>query len=189
MENLKEIADSAGPYSGNIFKLLSKDRFAQTITELVSGKHLAICLSNLVNRSGRDTPMVLRLFESEEFTKRFINDPYKEEQIVNHLRSFVGNALAKGLQVLNDPEIQAVFSEDPSVLVTTRFRAYVNNATATSGISASNAMEAILEDAMVKKLFIDYVRQEFHGGDSRLLENELLPALLAYKHRVPSQRN
>ena len=187
IENLREIADSAGPYAADIFMLFSKDKLAKAITELVSGKHLAICLANLVNNSGKDAPMVLRLFENDEFTQRFIADPYREEQIVNHLRSFVGSDLTKSLQVLNDPEIQAVFSEDPSVLVTTRFRAYINNSTAAAGISAFDAVEAILKDAKVKKLFIDYVRQEFHGGDSRILESELLPALVAYKHRTVSR--
>lgn len=181
MENLKKIMDSGGPYSGDIFTLLSKDRFAQTITELISGEHLATCLVNLANNSGKDTPMVLRLFESDEFTKRFINDPYREEQIVSHLRSFTGNDLTKGLEVLNDSEIGSVFSEDPSVLVTTRFRAYMDNATAIPGVSAFDAMEAILKERKVKEIFIDYVRQEFHEeGDPHLLENKLLPALREY---------
>ncbi len=181
MENLKTIANSAGPYAGDILKLLSRDQFAEAITELVSGKHLAICLSNLANRSGIDTPKVLQLFQSDEFTKQFINDPYKQEQIVNNLRSFTDNNLTKGLEILNDPEIAPVFSEDPSILVTTRFRTYVNNATAIPGITALDAMNAILNDKKVKKLFIDYVRQEFHGeGDPNLLNNQLLPALSAY---------
>jgi hypothetical protein len=184
MENLKKIADSAGPYAGDIFTLLSKDRFAQAITELVSGAHLATCLVNLVNSSGKDTPMVTRLFESDEFTKHFINDPYREEQIVEHLRSFAGHDFAKGLEVLNDPEIAPVFAEDPSVLVTTRFREYVDNATAIPGISAMDAMEAILKDKKVKELFIDYVRQELHGGgEPGMLENKLLPAFRAYMEK------
>ena len=184
MENLRDIANSAGPYAGDIFALFSKDRLAQTITELVSGKHLAKCLTDLVNGSGKDTPMVLRLFESDEFAKQFINDPYKEEQIVSHLRSFTGNDLALGLEVLNDPEIAPVFSDDPSVLVTTRFRAYVNEATAIPGISVFHSLVAILEDRKVKGLFIDYVRQEFHGGgDPHMLENDLLPALRAHMDR------
>ncbi len=181
MENLKTIGDSVGPYAGNIFRLFSKDRMAQTITELVNGKHLATCLTNLVNSSGKDAPMVLRLFESDEFTKQFINDPYKEVQIVSHLRSFAGKDFVKGLEVLNDPEIAPVFAEDPSVLVTTRFRYYVDNATAIPGISALDAIESVLEDKKVKELFIDYVRQEFHGGgQTGMLENELLPAFRAY---------
>jgi len=179
MENLKKIADTAGPYAGDIFALLSKDRFAQTITELVSGEHLATCLVHLVNSSGTDAPMVLRLFESDEFTKRFINDPYREEQVVDHLRSFAGKDFAKGLEVLNDPEIAPVFAADPSVLVTTRFRAYVDNATS-EGASASDAIEAILRDKKVKGAFIEYCRQEFEGGGHELLEAELLPAFRSY---------
>jgi hypothetical protein len=179
MENLEKIVNSAGTYAVDLFALLSKDRFSQAITELVSGAHLASCLVNLVNRSGRDTPMVLQLFDNDEFTRRFISDPYKEEQIVNHLRSFVGKDLAKGLEVLNDSEIAPVFAEDPSVLVTTRFRSYVNNATAIPGVSAFDAMEAILKDRTLKELFISHVRQEFEGGHD-VLENELLPALRAY---------
>ncbi len=186
MENLRKIADSAGPYAGDVFMLLSKDELTKAITQLVSGKHLAICLSNLVNNSGKDAPMVLRLFENDEFTQRFVADPYREEQIVNYLRSFVGNDLIKGLQVIGEPEIQAVFSEDPSVLVTTRFRTFINEATAKPDITAFEAMEAILKDTNVKKLFIQYVKQEFHGGDSKLLENELIPALVAYKHNAIS---
>jgi hypothetical protein len=181
MENLEKITNSAGSYIGDVFILLSKNRLAQAITELVSGEHLATCLVNLVNNSGKDTPMVLRLFESDEFTKRFINDPYKEEQIVSHLRSFVGKEFAKGLEVLNDPEVAPVFAEDPSVLVTTRFRAYMDNATAIQGISASDALEAIMSGKKVKELFIDYVRQEFHEeGDPNILKNSLLPALIDY---------
>jgi hypothetical protein len=184
MENLKKIVDSAGQCAGDLFALLSKDRFAQAITERVSGGHLATCLVNLVNRSGKDTPMVLRLFENDEFAKRFIADPYKEEQIVNHLRSFAGNALPIGLEVLNAPEIAPVFADDPSVLVTTRFRGYVNNATAMPGITALDAMAAILRDRRVKELFIDYVRQEFQGGgEPDMLENQLLPALRAYMEK------
>jgi hypothetical protein len=124
--------------------------------------------------------MVLRLFDNDEFTKRFISDPYKEEQIVNHLRSFVGKDLAKGLEVLNDREIGSVFAADPSVLVTTRFRSYVNNATAIPDVSAFDAMEAILKDGTLKELFISHVRQEFEGEGHDVLENELLPALRAY---------
>ena len=180
MENLKKIANSAGSYAGDLFKLLSKERFAQAITELVSGGHLATCLVNLVNRSGRDTPMVLRLFENDEFAKRFIADPYKEEQIFNHLRSFACNTLPTGLEVLNDPEIAPVFAADPSVLVTTRFRGYVNSATAIPGVTAYDAMEAILKDRKVKELFIRHVGQEFEGEGHDVLENELLPALRAY---------
>ena len=123
--------------------------------------------------------MVLQLFENDEFTRRFISDPYKEEQIVNHLRSFVGKDLAKGLEVLNDSEIAPVFAEDPSVLVTTRFRSFVNNATAIPGVSVFDAMEAILKDRTLKELFISHVRGEFEGGHD-VLENELLPALRAY---------
>ena len=189
MENLREIADSAGPCAGDIFTLFSKDGLAQTITELVSGKHLAICLVNLVNGSGKDTPMVLQLFGNDEFTKQFINDPYKEVQIVSHLRSFAGNDFTKGLEVLNDPEIAPVFAEDPSVLVTTRFRSYVNNATAIPGISALDAMEAILEDRKLKELFIDHVRQEFRGEGHDVLENKLIPALRAYVERARRVRS
>jgi hypothetical protein len=187
MENLEKIADSAGPYAGDIFTLLSKDRFAQAITELVTGEHLATCLVNLVNNSGKDTPMVMRLFESDEFTKHFINDPYREVQIVEHLRSFAGHDLAKGLEVLSDPEIAPVFAPDPSVLVTTRFRAYVNSATAIPGISAMDAMDAILKDEKVKEFFNDYVRQELHGGgEPGMLENKLLPAFRAYIEKKKS---
>jgi hypothetical protein len=184
MENLKRIDDSAGPYAGDIFTLFSKDRFAQAITELVTGEHLATCLANLANNSGKDTPMVLQLFKSDEFAKLFINDPYKEVQIVDHLRDFAGNGFAIGLDVLNDPEIAPVFAEDPTTLVNTRFRYYVNAATAIQGINASDAMEAILTDKKVKEIFIDYVRQEFHGeGKIDLLENELIPAFRTYMER------
>jgi len=180
MENLEKIANSAGPYASNLFRLLSKDRLTQAITELVSGAHLATCLVNLVNRSGRDTPMVLQLFDNDEFTKRFISDPYKQEQIINHLRSFVDKDLAKGLEVLNDREIASVFAADPSVLVTTRFRSYVNNANAKFGVSPFDAMEAILINGTLKELFIRHVGQEFEGEGHDVLENELLPALRAY---------
>ncbi len=184
MENLKKIDDSAGSYAGDIFMLFSKERFAQAITELVTGEHLATCLASLANNSGKDTPTVLQLFESDEFTKLFINDPYKEMQIVNHLRSFAGNDFAKGLEVLNDPEIAPAFAEDPSVLVTTRFRYYVNTATAMSGVRTLDAMDAILKDRKVKELFIEYVRQEFHGGGKiGMLENELIPAFRTYLER------
>ena len=82
---------------------------------------------------------------------------------------------------LDYPDVASVFAEDPSVLVTTRFRAYINNATAIQGISALDAMEAILRDKIVKELFIDYVRQEFQGGgDPSFLANRLLPALRSY---------
>jgi len=38
-----------------------------------------------------------------------------------------------------------------------------------------------LEDKLVKVLFVNYVRQEFHGGaEPHMLENELLPALRMY---------
>jgi len=124
--------------------------------------------------------MVLQLFDNDEFTKRFISDPYKQEQIINHLRSFVDKDLAKGLEVLNDREIASVFAADPSVLVTTRFRSYVNNATAKSGVSAFDAMEAVLKNGRLKELFIRHVRQEFEGEGHDVLENELLPALRAY---------
>jgi len=186
IENLKKIADSTGLYTEDIITLLSKDRFAQAITELVNGEHLVTCLANLVNSSGKDTPMVLQLFESDEFTKQFINDPYREEQIVSHLRSFTGNYLITGLEVLNDSEIAPVFAEDPSVLVTTRFRAYMDNATAIPNINSLDAMKAILKDRKIKELFIDYIRQEFHEeGDPHILENKLLPALKAYmKKRI-----
>ena len=181
MENLRKITDSAGPYAKDVFTLVAKDRFAQAITELVTGQHLATCLVSLVNSSGKDTPKVLKLFESDEFAKLFINDPYKEVQIVNHLRSFAGDDFAKGLEVLNDPEIAPVFAEDPSVLVTTRFRYYVNMATETPGVSAFYAMDAILKDKKVRDLFIDYVRQEFHGGgETGMLENKLIPAFRTY---------
>ena len=180
MENLKKIVDSAGQYTGNLFTLLSKDRLSQAITERVSGGHLATCLVSLVSRSGKDTPMVLRLFENDEFTKRFVADPYKEEQIVNHLRSFVGHDLVKGLEVLNDPEIAPVFAEDPSVLVTTRFRSYVDTATAIPGITSLDAIEAVLQDKRVKGFFLDHVRQEFQGEGHDVLKNKLLPALKEY---------
>jgi hypothetical protein len=125
--------------------------------------------------------MVLRLFETDEFTKQFINDPYKEVQIVSHLRSFAGKDFAKGLEVLNDPEIAPIFAEGPSLLVTTRFRYYVDKATAILGIGALDAMEAVLKDKKVKELFIDYVSQEFHGGgQTGMLENDMLPAFRAY---------
>ena len=184
IENLKKIDDSAGPYAGDIFTLFSKDRFAEAITELVTGEHLATCLANLANNSGKDTPMVLQLFKSDEFAKLFINDPYKEVQITNHLRDFAGRDFAVGLDVLIDPEIAPVFAEDPTVLVNTRFRYYVNAATAIEGINASDAMEAILTDKKVKEIFIDYVRQEFHGeGKIGMLENELIPALRTYMEK------
>jgi hypothetical protein len=73
-----------------------------------------------------------------------------------------------------------VFAADPSVLVTTRFRSYVNNATAIPDVSAFDAMEAILKDGTLKELFISHVRQEFEGEGHDVLENELLPALRAY---------
>ncbi len=183
MENLKTIADSSGPYAADVLKLLSKDRFAQAITELVCGRHLATCLVNLVESSGKETPMVLRLFESDKFAEQFISDPYREVQIVSHLRSFAGKDFTTGIEILNDPEIASVFSEDPSVLVTTRFRAYVNNATAILGATVFDSMEAILEDNRVKELFTDYVRQEFHGGEPGKLEKELLPALRMYMEK------
>jgi len=184
MENLKKIADSAGIYSVDIFTLLSRERFAQTITELVSWENLATGLTNLVTSSGKDAPLVLHLFENEKFTKQFINDPYRELQIVSHLRSFTGNDLTKGLEVLNDPEIEPVFAEDPSVLVTTRFRAYMDNATAIPGMNTSDALEVVLKDKKIKKLFIDYIRQEFHEeGDPYILVDILLPELRAYQEK------
>jgi hypothetical protein len=189
IENLKKVADDSRPYTGNVFKILSKDRLAQAITELISGAHLATCLSNVVKRAGAEAPQVLKLFENDDFTKSFINDPYKQEQIVSHLCSFVGYNLQKAFEVLGDPEIAAVFSEDPSVLVTTRFRSYINGATETLDVRVEDAMDALLKDTIVKDLFISHVRQEFNDeGDPHMLKNKLLPALNAYltrEKRIP----
>ena len=50
---------------------------------------------------------------------------------------------------------------------------------------AYDAMDAILKDRKVKELFIEYVRLEFSGGGNpRMLENELLPALKEHMKRA-----
>ena len=56
----------------------------------------------------------------------------------------------KGLEILGDPDIA---TEDPSVLVTTRFRYYVDGATTIPGVTTFLAMEAVLKDRKVKELY------------------------------------
>jgi len=63
------------------------------------------------------------------------------------------NLQGKGLEILGDPDIAAVLAEDPSVLVTTRFRYYVDGATTIPGVTTFLAMEAVLKDRKVKELY------------------------------------